>query len=79
MTGNKQGNETLEKVAKSVKQELADAYLDSIIEVCLEIKEIQDKLKQKRKQLASLVRDNRDMFQDIQSKRGDQKYEKRNR
>ena len=67
MTDNKQDNETvhLEKAAKSIKQELADAYLDSIIEVCLEIKEIQDKLKQKRKLLASLVKDNRDMFQEI--------------
>lgn len=67
MTDDKQDNETvhLEKAAKSVKQELADAYLDSIIEKCLEIKEIQDKLKKKRKFLASLVRDNRDMFQEI--------------
>jgi len=67
MTDNKQDNETvhLEKVAESVNQELADAYLDSIIEICLEIKEIQDKLKKKRKLLASLIRDNRDMFQEI--------------
>lgn len=58
MTDNKQDNETMRN------QEFADAYLDSIIEVCLEIKEIQDKLKQKRKHLASLVRDNRDLFQE---------------
>ncbi len=72
MTDNKQEsrhhtNETvhLQKVAERVKQELADAYLDKIIEVCLEIKDIEHKLKGKRKLLASLVRDNRDMFQEI--------------
>lgn len=67
MTDNKQDNETvhLEKAAKSVQRELADAYLDKIIEICLEIKDIQDKLKKKRKLLASLVRDNRDLFQEI--------------
>ena len=45
--------------------ELAEAHLDSVIEICLDIKNMEDQLKKKRKFLASLIRDNRDLFKEL--------------
>ncbi len=57
----KEKNQLL-NAAKNIQLEIANGYLDEVIKICLEIKDIKNKLKQKRKLLAGLITDNRDLF-----------------